>query len=38
MKKKLSLTNLCMNLVQSNAIFRPLTNFLVFISPTCSDK
>ena len=38
MKKKLSLTNLCMNLVQSYAIFRPIANFLAFISPTCSDK
>jgi hypothetical protein len=38
MKKKLSLTNLCMNLVQSYAIFRHIVNFLAFISPTYSDK
>ena len=38
MKKKLTLTNLCMNLMQSYAIFRPVANFLAFISPTCSDN
>ena len=38
MKKELSLTNLCMNLMQSYAIFRPIANFIPFISPTCSDK
>ena len=27
-----------MNLVQSYAIFRPIANFLAFISPTCSDN
>ena len=61
MKKKLTLTNLCMNLMartvqpnaesslyaevqpvlayrrQSYAIFRPVANFLAFISSTCSD-
>ena len=38
MKKKLTLTNLCMNLMQSYAKFRPVANFLAFISPTCSDN
>ncbi len=38
MKKKLTLTNLCMNLMQSYAIFRLVANFLAFISPTCSDN
>ena len=38
MKKKLTLTNLCMNLMQSYAIFRPVANFLAFISSTCSDN
>ena len=37
MKKKLTLINLCMNLMQSYAIIRPVANFLAFISPTCSD-
>ena len=38
MKKELTLINLCMNLMQSYAIIRPVANFLAFISPTCSDN
>ena len=39
MKTKLTITNVwILNRRQSYAIFRPNTNFLAFISPTCSDN
>ena len=36
--KKLTLTNLCMNLMQSYGDFRLIANIIALISPTYSDN